>query len=531
MPSKKYVAFGSTTISVPPKMIGKDSKNKLHLWDTITPVRHQLSFHNGKTAINLTKNSKSNIKIQRVPRTTKYGSYETKENIPRRNLIQQPIPPPAGFPPPPPPPGPPPPPPPGPPPPPPPAVRQALAPNAAASIINNAIRTRLATQQVEALRQEQGRVNAASIINNAIRARFATRQVEALRQEQGRVNAAGEIIQRNIKNVLAKKTLENLRRKRKVQEALNKYGLQNMQFKPTATININTDTAENEALRKQKIQEAERIQKQRQIDLNRYEARRQKKREDIKTLTDKQVKDAAAKRIQKLVRNVKNKSLDEEKKKAAADIIARNYKGRIVRNIVRKNLAKKLFEKVAKESNERLNFLQEAEEKKAMETNHETQMTKIKKMAKKIDKEKREKEEPNYFKNNYTKENAIKLWTEEAELNRGEGLKLANKVKPLQDKPYSFRNQQKIYQLTEDAYMYALEYERIIKLIKRIEKIVPEFNYKYDEEEVNKWSKEEVQKFLRDEGYLTENRLIPPNKNSPDDVRWAYNLLQNKYDY
>ena len=515
MPSKKYVAFGSTTISVPPKMIGKDSKNKLHLWDTTTPIRHQLSFHNGKTAIDLTKNSTSTIKIQRVPRTTKYGSYETNENIPRRNLIQQPIPPPAGFPPPPPP-GPPrpprpppagfpppppagfppPPPPPGPPPPPP------LAPNAAASIINNAIRTRL-----------------------------ATRQVEALRQEQGRVNAAGEIIQRNIKNILAKKTLENLRRKSKVQESLNKYGVQNMQFKPIATININTDTAETEALRKQKIQEAERIQKQRQIDLNRYEARRQKKREDIKTLTDKQVKDAAAKRIQKLVRNVKNKSLDEEKKKAAADIIARNYKGRIVRNIVRKKLAKKLFEKVAKESDERLNFLQETEEKKALETNHETQMTKIKKMAKKIDKEKKEKEEPNYFKNNYTKEYAIKVWTEEAEVNRGEGLKLANKVKPLQDKPYSFRNQQKIYQLTEDAYMYALEYERIIKLIKRIGKIVPEFNYKNDEEEVNKWSKEEVQKFLRDEGYLTENRLIPPNKNSPDDVRWAYNLLQNKYDY
>jgi len=521
MPSKKYVAFGSTTISVPPKMIGKDSKNKLHLWDTTTPVRHQLSFHNGKTAINLTKNSKSNIKIQRVPRTSKYESYETKENIPRRNLIQQPIPPPAGFHPPPPPPGPPPPPPPPPPP---------LAPNAAASIINNAIRARFATRQVEVLRQEQGRVNAASIINNAIRTRLATQQVEVLRQEQARVNAAGEIIQRNIKNVLAKKTLENIRRKRKVQEALNKYGLQNMQFKPTATININTDTAETEALRKQKIQEAERIQKQRQIDLNRYEARRQKKREDIKTLTDKQVKDAAAKRIQKLVRNVKNKSLDEEKKKAAADIIARNYKGRIVRNIVRKNLAKKLFEKVAKDSNERLNFLQEAEEKKALETNHETQMTKIKKMAKKIENEKREKEEPNYFKNNYTKENAIKLWTEDAELNRGEGLKLANKVKPLQDKPYSFRNQQKIYQLTEDAYMYALEYERIIKLIKRIEKIVPEFNYKYDEAEVNKWSKEEVQKFLRNEGYLTDEGVIAPKKGvAPEDVRWAYNLLQNKY--
>lgn len=76
-PKKSYATFGSTTITLPPQMIGYDRKHHPHLWNTITPVKHQLSYHNGKTAINLTTNPNTTRKIRRVPRTTKYMSMET----------------------------------------------------------------------------------------------------------------------------------------------------------------------------------------------------------------------------------------------------------------------------------------------------------------------------------------------------------------------------------------------------------------------------------------------------------------------
>ncbi len=72
MPSKnKYVAFGSTTIVVPPTMIGY-KKNKPFLYPTLTPITHRLSYHNKKLAIKLLTTPK--YKIQRMPRTTKYLS-------------------------------------------------------------------------------------------------------------------------------------------------------------------------------------------------------------------------------------------------------------------------------------------------------------------------------------------------------------------------------------------------------------------------------------------------------------------------
>lgn len=82
MPPKKiYTTFGSTTITVPEKMVGYDKNHHLHLWNTLTPKTHRLSYHNHKTAINLQVNPNTTRKIQRVPRTTKYMSYENKNNI------------------------------------------------------------------------------------------------------------------------------------------------------------------------------------------------------------------------------------------------------------------------------------------------------------------------------------------------------------------------------------------------------------------------------------------------------------------
>lgn len=80
-PKKLYATFGSTTITVPEKMVGYDKKHHLHLWNTLTPKTHRLSYHNNKTAINLEVNSNTTRKIQKIPRTTKYISYENKNNI------------------------------------------------------------------------------------------------------------------------------------------------------------------------------------------------------------------------------------------------------------------------------------------------------------------------------------------------------------------------------------------------------------------------------------------------------------------
>lgn len=72
----KYIVFGTTSITVPPQM-GGYRHHKPFLFPTITPISRRLSFRNNKLAIKLETNSKSNYKIQRVPRTTRNFTYIT----------------------------------------------------------------------------------------------------------------------------------------------------------------------------------------------------------------------------------------------------------------------------------------------------------------------------------------------------------------------------------------------------------------------------------------------------------------------
>jgi hypothetical protein len=67
MPPKKkeYVRFGSTKFRIPAKMVGIDSRDKPHLYKTITPSK-RLSYHNKKPAIDLTVNNNTKTKINRV---------------------------------------------------------------------------------------------------------------------------------------------------------------------------------------------------------------------------------------------------------------------------------------------------------------------------------------------------------------------------------------------------------------------------------------------------------------------------------
>jgi len=222
MPPKKkeYVRFGSTKFRIPAKMVGIDSKDKPHLYKTITPTK-RLSVHNKKPAIDLTVNNNTKIKINRVPRTTQRISFVEKKKTrkprqPRIAPIAQIAPPPPPPPPfnPPQPPAPRPPPPPAPrpepppyqppprpppaaqrpplpvravpqpwigiqqppPPPPPPIITQEQEQQAASSI-TRAIKAKLA-------RRELANLKSSSIINRALKSKLARRQVEGIRQDK-----------------------------------------------------------------------------------------------------------------------------------------------------------------------------------------------------------------------------------------------------------------------------------------------------------------------------------------------------------
>jgi hypothetical protein len=80
---KEYVKFGTTKIKIPAKMISIDKKNKAHLYKTITPKR-RLSYHNKKSALDITINRNTKTKINRVPYTTKLISFIIEKKKPRK---------------------------------------------------------------------------------------------------------------------------------------------------------------------------------------------------------------------------------------------------------------------------------------------------------------------------------------------------------------------------------------------------------------------------------------------------------------
>ncbi len=94
-----YVKLGSTKIIVPEKMVGFDNRLRPHLYNTTTPIRHNIAIHNHIPAINIQVNPNSIRKISRVPFTSQYINYNKLEN----NLLIPAPPPPIARPPPPPP--------------------------------------------------------------------------------------------------------------------------------------------------------------------------------------------------------------------------------------------------------------------------------------------------------------------------------------------------------------------------------------------------------------------------------------------
>jgi len=447
MPAKKYVAFGSTTITVPPKMVGKDSKNKPRIWDTITPVRHQLSYHNKKTAINLTTNSKSNTKIQKVPKTTSYMSYETNEpRQPRQpRVIQQ----------------------------------QQILPVAAAPTPASPIPT---------LTEEQAKSRLTALFNRKGDRRVYTETIEQIRP----LNRMVAIAQRNsIQNIYqtvkaneeqkqAKAQLEAVLKRNRVQriyERKKAAKYENQKIKKS--FNVLTDAIKTKKAR----QELENLRQEKNIYNNlesdiiplnipqvnifgidtKYETNVMKGIKAYDTL------EAVLKRnrVQRIYERKKAVKYENQRIKKAFNILtgaAKIINAKKVANELRKQ--KEVVIPVVEPVLETI----EEKEKKALEKNHEIQMKKIEKLDKKMNKEDRPKE-PISFPDETSKKWYIDNWRDEAEINRQEGLKIANKVTELQLKPYSFRNQEKIYQMTQDAYVYALTYVRLTKKATRGEKI------------------------------------------------------------
>jgi len=207
MPPKKkeYVKFGSTKFRIPAKMVGIDSKDKPHLYKTITPTK-RLSVHNKKPAIDLTVNNNTKTKINRVPRTTQRISFVEKKKprkprqpriAPIAQIAPPPPPPPPFNPPRPPAPRPPPPPAPRPEPPPyqppprpPPNIQRPPLPVRAVPQPWIVIQQPPPPPPPPIITQEQ-KEKLGSSISGALKARLARRELENLRRkEQAQVRIA-----------------------------------------------------------------------------------------------------------------------------------------------------------------------------------------------------------------------------------------------------------------------------------------------------------------------------------------------------
>ena len=264
MPSKKkeYVKFGTTKIKIPAKMVDFDKKNQPHLYKTITPKR-RLTTHNKKVSLDIIINNNTKTKINRVPNTTKLiKAIEQKKprktrkpRLPPAAALAPPPPPPPPFQPPfnpPPPPRPPAPPrpenppyqpPPRPPPPradlrfeqpnipstnvffqspapppfqsPPPSnlERQQQAP--AASIINLAIKSRLAKKELESLKQDK-------FITKNLTADIGTLNLQRPNifdislKEQRASSVISKFLKRKIANIQLQTLKENKEMKKKI---------------------------------------------------------------------------------------------------------------------------------------------------------------------------------------------------------------------------------------------------------------------------------------------------------------------------
>jgi len=256
MPPKKkeYVKFGTTKIKIPAKMVGIDNNNKAHLYKTITPAR-RLSYHNKKPALDITVNNNTKTKINKVPRTTQRISFiETKKQrkprqprqprqsrLPSVAALAPPPPPPPPFQPPfQPPPRPPPPQPPRPenppyqPPPrpplpvknvpipfpmhyvpPPPLIIPTTLEEQSSSIINRAIKAKLAKQEVNSLKQDKFISKNLTIDIGTLN--LPTPSIYGISfKEQRASSVIGKFLKRKLANIKLETLKENKEEKKKV---------------------------------------------------------------------------------------------------------------------------------------------------------------------------------------------------------------------------------------------------------------------------------------------------------------------------
>jgi hypothetical protein len=471
MPPKKkeYVKFGTTKIRIPKKMVGFDDKDKPHLYNTITPKR-RLSYHDKKVALDISINNNTRTKINRVPYTTKLAKVVEQK---KKRKTRKPRQPPAFQPPSPPPPFQPPRPPPPPAPrpdirfqqpnipvanvffqsPPPPPLNSN--PIEASSIINLALKSRLARQQVNSLRQDK--FIAQNLTANIGRINVSTPSIYGLSfTEQRKEKSAASIINLALKSRLAKKEVDKLKRKQKYEQAVAAIGnpreMVNRQS-PIATRTGYIDVYENE--RKKKLIQTEQQQQDYKDSLNRRKMRD---------------RDRAATAIQRKFRNMQlfkepilppstilpaetQPIISIKTPEEAAAVILKNFKAYKFNKKLNQIRNKKLQEKLLKEPTQSLSapidttkIQDEQKQMDSLKKNFNDRRTKQDKEALKNQKD-RQKEFPKSFKDQVSKDWYIKITTDEYEVYKENTYKLYDELEKTKKKPVNVKNQKKIYDL------------------------------------------------------------------------------------
>ena len=457
MPTKKkeYVKFGTTKIRIPKKMVGFDKQDKLHIYNTITPKR-RLSYHNKKVALDINVNNNTKTKINRVPNTTKLikAIEEKKKRKPRKPrlppaaaLAPPPPPPPPFQPPAPPAPRPPPPVPPRPDnppyqPPPRPPPFQPPAVDAFERLLERqqVQQDQKAQQALDRLLQRQQKEQRIANLFGKVSTNF----LEADRQN----------VKLDIAKAQAQQALDRLLAKQKYAQAVAKYG------KPIEMINIQSPITTrlpysdiNETRRTKKILQTEQKQEEYKSGLNRRLIR-----DKAATIIQRKYKSSQMFKEPKPVPSVILPTeiqpiLSRKTPEEAAAIILKNIRTYKFNKILKKNINKKLQEKILKEIDKPSSSTdirkQEEEQQKQMnflKKNFNDKRKKQDKEALKNQKD-RQKEFPKSFKDQATKDWYIKTVSDEYEVYKLDTYKLYEQLQEVKNKPVNLKNQKKIYDL------------------------------------------------------------------------------------
>ena len=281
----------------------------------------------------------------------------------------------------------------------------------------------------------------------------AQQALDKLLQRQQQAPAA-QIINLAIKSRLANKQADKIRKKKKYEQAVAKVGNVNVMFNtpPPAVIRLPYSDI-NETRRTKKILQTEQKQEEYKTGLNRRLIR-----DKAATIIQRKYKSSQMFKEPKPVPSVILPTeiqpiLSRKTPEEAAAIILKNIRTYKFNKILKKNINKKLQEKILKEIDKPSSSTdirkQEEEQQKQMnilKKNFNDKRKKQDKEALKNQKD-RQKEFPKSFKDQATKDWYIKTVSDEYEVYKLDTYKLYEQLQEVKNKPVNLKNQKKIYDL------------------------------------------------------------------------------------